>query len=189
MQLSQTIDITEADACVDEAIRLSDIFAQILIKTMSKQLIAELTQKRVSVPQLHAMRYLSLHQRVTIGDLAEGLDTSYPSASNMVSRLEKQGYVERIAGCEDRREVEIKLTDAGRSLAVQVESERIQRISAVLAAMPEFERSTLLRGLHRFVSITVENDPETAHDVCLRCGAKASADCPIAQKHTLHICR
>ena len=187
--VDEFVNNSESEEFADQAVRLSDLFAQVLIKTMSKQLIAELTQNTVSVPQLQAMRYLALHDRVTVGGLADGLDTSYPSASNMVSRLEKQGYVGRLAGVEDRREVEIRLTPAGQELASTVETERIQRIASVLSSMPEYERHTLMRGLHRFVSLAIQNDPDVAHDICLRCGARASSDCPIAQKHTLHICR
>jgi DNA-binding MarR family transcriptional regulator len=173
----------------DEAVRLSDLFAQIMYKTLSQRLIAELTEETVSLPQMQAMRYIWLHPRVLMGDLAAGLSVSYPSATNMVNRLERQQLVERVVNPQDRREVEVQLTERGRQLAERVEQERISRMREVLSRMSEQERAALLSGLHRFIGLAVGNDPEAAHDICLRCGAHASPDCPIAEVHTLPICR
>jgi DNA-binding MarR family transcriptional regulator len=52
-------------------------------------------------------------EQVTIGELAERLQTRHHSAVGMVDRLAEQGLVERIQNDEDRRQVFIRLTDKG----------------------------------------------------------------------------
>jgi DNA-binding MarR family transcriptional regulator len=173
----------------DDVVRVSDLFVQIMYKTLSQRLIAELTDAKVSLPQIQALRYIWLHQNVLIGDLAEGLDISYPSATNMVNRLERQALVERVVNPADRREVQVQLTQRGTELTEQMETERINRLREVMEEMSPEERRSLLEGLRRFVTLAVGDDRDMAHDVCLRCGARASATCPIAEIHAMHICQ
>jgi DNA-binding MarR family transcriptional regulator len=177
------------DDAVTEAVRASDLFVQIMYKTLSQRLIAELTDETVSLPQIHAMRYVWLHENVLMGDLANGLAISYPSATNMVKRLERQGLVERVTNPADRREVEVRLTKRGRELTELMETERVNRMGQVLNRMSEEDRHALLRGLHRFISAAVGDDEDEAARICLRCGALASTSCPLSHSNVLQICR
>ncbi len=52
-------------------------------------------------------------ERITIGELAERLQTRHHSAVGLVDRLEEQGLVERIPDPHDRRQVLIGLTSKG----------------------------------------------------------------------------
>ncbi len=174
---------------VEDAVRVSDLFVQILYKTMSQRLIGELTDQKVSLPQIHALRYVWLHDNVLMGDLAAGLAISYPSATNMVKRLERQGLVERVVNPADRREVEVQLTKQGRELTERMEEERVRRMGAVLDTMTAEERDSLIRGLQRFVLAAVGANEDIGADICLRCGAMASSGCPIAGSNVLHVCR
>jgi DNA-binding MarR family transcriptional regulator len=172
-----------------EAVRLSDLFVQILYKTLSKRVVDDLTDAKVSLPQMQALRFIWLHRRVLVGNLAEGLSISYPSATNMIHRLVRQKLVERITNPNDRREVEVSLTARGHGLMERVESERVSRMQAVLGKMEPHEREAMLRGLHRFISLAVEEDHDTAAEICLRCGSRADISCPIAELHSLQSCR
>jgi DNA-binding MarR family transcriptional regulator len=176
------------EVTTSEAIRVSDLFVQIMYKTLSQNLISELTDQTVSFPQIHAMRYIWLHKNVLMGDLAEGLAISYPSATNMVKRLEKQGLVERVINPSDRREVQVKLTKRGVELTEQMEQERIARLQRFLSCMEESDRQALLHGLHRFIQAAVHEKQDIALDICLRCGSQASNKCPIAQTHAMVNC-
>jgi len=178
-----------SDEWNDEAVRVSDLFVAILYKTLSQHLVAQLTESKVSLPQIQAMRYIWLHDHVLIGDLADGLSISYPSATNMVNRLEKQGFVARIVNPSDRREVEVKLSVRGRSLTEQIEEERVVRLRKVLADMPVDDKDALLRGLYSFICTAVGGDESNAREICLRCGSKASDSCPVAHEHILSKCQ
>lgn len=178
-----------AEDFVIDALRVSDLFVQILYKTLSQRLIAELSDQKVSFAQAHAMRYIWLHHNVLMGDLADGLAISYPSATNMVKRLERQGLVERMVNPADRREVEVRLTQRGTDLTERLEDERIRHLSEVLSAMSDEDRQALLQGLTGFVQTAVGDEDSVAQDVCLRCGVRATPTCPIAQTRILSICR
>ena len=177
------------DEWTDQAARVSDLFTGIMFKTLSQRLISELTDKRVSLPQIQAMRFIWLHHHVLIGDLADGLAISYPSATNMVNRLEKQELVERIINPSDRREVEVQLTGEGVALTSRMEDERIARLKEVLSRMQVDDRKALLHGLSEFILAAVDNNEDEAQKICLRCGTHASKDCPVAASQILSDCK
>ncbi len=178
--------VTEERA--DGAVRLSDLFVQVLYKTLRQKLIAELTDSKISLNQIQTLRYIAHHPRVLIGDLAEGFGTSYASASNMVDVLESKDLVQRVTNPADRREVQVFLTSKGAELTERMESERVTRFYSVMDQMTEEEREGLLNGLHRFVYLAVKDDRHLAKDVCLRCGQQGNAACPIAEAQLLAPC-
>lgn len=162
-----------------EAARVSDLFAHIMTRVLSGRVVAEVSRDEVSTPQMHALRYLWLHREVLMGDLAEGLGITYPSATNMVKRLERRGLVRRIINPADRREVEVRLTESGARLVEAVEAERLERLQKTLDAMPEAEREALLEGLRSFVETAVRVLGDIRADICLKCGLRASPQCPV----------
>jgi DNA-binding MarR family transcriptional regulator len=168
-----------------EAMRASDLFAQILSKALNLHLVTELSEHQVSVAQMQALRYVWRHENVLMGDLATGLGISYPSATNMVKRLEKRKLAARRPNPNDRREVEIQLTAQGIALADEMERSRVSRLGSVLASMDREDRQSLMVGLRAFVKCAVNDHGELAASVCLRCGAHASDDCPVVE--CLHV--
>ncbi|WP_050918241.1 MarR family winged helix-turn-helix transcriptional regulator [Vibrio campbellii] len=66
----------------------------------------------LSFNEFDYLRVIQLHpEGVRITDLAEELQVTKPSASNMVVRLEKKGLVRRIACNEDARSKRVLLTE------------------------------------------------------------------------------
>ena len=70
-----------------------------------------------------------------------------------IDRLEKRGLVERRRSREDRRQVFVEFTDAGRAARQEAHQQFIGRIHTILLAMSEEGRSSLLRGLEEFVQV------------------------------------
>ncbi len=169
-----------------DAMRASDLFAHVMGRTLSHRLIGELSNRTVSLAQVHALRYMWLHDDVLMGDLAEGLGISYPSATNMVKRLERRGFVMRRMNPVDRREVEVRLTDAGVHMVTRMETERVERLGVTLRAMASDDREALLRGLVAFVRAAVAGGTAIASDLCLRCGREKWAGCPVCQVEKVH---
>jgi len=89
---------------------------------------------------LLAVRGLPEGTKPTIRELAAILFIQHHSAVELINRLEKSGAVARQAGIEDRREVWVRLTPAGRGI--------LHRLA--LAHRAELERSgpELARALH-----------------------------------------
>ncbi len=173
----RAVAITEDAAA--EATRVSDLFAHIMLRVLSENLILEISSNQVSLAQVQALRFIWLHDKVLMGDLAAGLGITYPSATNMVKRLERRALVTRTPNPEDRREVEVRLTDAGLDLVERMEAERHRRLAATLAAMDPEDRSALLRGLRMFVATAVTALGDISEEICLRCGLRRSDNCPL----------
>mgnify|MGYP001791917679 CR=1 FL=1 len=65
---------------------------------------------------LWAISEIAENSEITITDLAKSMSIHQTTASNLVDKLERSGYVQRIRSTIDRRVVNIKLTEFGRSI-------------------------------------------------------------------------
>jgi DNA-binding MarR family transcriptional regulator len=178
---------TELD--YEYAVRISNLFAQLLTKSLSERLVAELTHEEITLPQLQAMRYIWLHRNATVGEVAEGLDISYPSATNMLNRLVRKGLVTRHGNPADRRFVQVELTEKGERLTRKVEEERTARLKEVLDEMAPRDQQALVDGLRAFITTAVQRDKQMVEEICLRCGVQANGKCPIVELYPTVGCR
>lgn len=74
---------------------------------------------------------LRMHGRRTLSTLAERERVTAPSMTSTVNTLAEQGYVVRIPDEDDRRRVQVEITDAGSEIVV----ETIRRRDVLLADM------------------------------------------------------
>ncbi len=89
----------------------------------------------------------------TISSMAGDLGIDPATVVRTVDSLEKRGLVERRRGREDRRQVFVEFTDAGRAARQESHQQFINRIHTILLAMSEEGRSSLLSGLEEFVRV------------------------------------
>ncbi len=79
--------------------------------------------KDLSMAQFHAMMLIQSRGSVSIKELAGCLYVSSPSASVMVERLVEKGLVKRSRSSEDRRRLEISLSDKAALKMKEMEEE------------------------------------------------------------------
>lgn len=101
----------------------------------------------VTGAQAQALLQLAHAGPMSMGALARALGITFPAATDLVTRLEAAGKVERIFSRDDRRKVLVELTPSARALAEGVLEERRKRVASVLDELPEPERTGLVRGL------------------------------------------
>lgn len=106
----------------------------------------------VTPSQLAVLGTIIRHERLTIGQIAEFEHVTPPSASKIVSALERMGFVERTTDPDDRRSTPITVTGAGLAyadevraagrtwLADQFDHVPADDIATVAAAIPALER-------------------------------------------------
>lgn len=82
----------------------------------------------ITFPQWSLMLVLRELGQATIKELAERLHVSSPSVSTMVERLVEIGMLQRTQQQQDRRAVEVRITEAGEHAMVAVEEEMIKTI-------------------------------------------------------------
>jgi DNA-binding MarR family transcriptional regulator len=79
---------------------------------------------------LLAIRGLPSGQEATISALAERLSLRHHSTVELIDRMEAHGYVKRVRGREDRREVLVTLQPRGEKLLERVVERRIVELRA-----------------------------------------------------------
>jgi DNA-binding MarR family transcriptional regulator len=84
--------------------------------------------------------------------LTESLLVSSGTMTNRLDRLERRGLVERVPNPEDRRSVEVALTERGRKLVDAVVGEHVAREREMLAPLSPRERETLTRILRKLAA-------------------------------------
>ena len=97
---------------------------------------------------LLAVRGMPEYEEATIGMLAERLAIKHHSAVELVDRLEKRGFVKRVRGREDRRQVNVALLPRGEKVLARVVEDRISELRASGSALARAIES-LLRGKKR----------------------------------------
>ncbi|KND59793.1 Organic hydroperoxide resistance transcriptional regulator [Candidatus Burkholderia verschuerenii] len=83
---------------------------------MTKTYKPMLEKLGLTYPQYLAMLVLWEKDGLTVKDIASRLSLDSATMTPLLKRLEAQGYVERMRGTADERQVHIRLTDTGREL-------------------------------------------------------------------------
>ncbi|RKP58521.1 MarR family winged helix-turn-helix transcriptional regulator [Pararobbsia silviterrae] len=99
--------------------------------------------------QIGVMFQLSKGLARTPQELSRALAYDSGSMTRMLDRLEKKGFIARTRSEQDRRVVEIALTDAGRAIAAQLPNVCGSVMSEVLAPFSKDEVEILIRLLTR----------------------------------------
>ncbi len=109
----------------------------IIMPRITRQILSDLFQA-VDIPQAQLKLIMTLYQSGPCSpcDIGRQLRVSAPTATGIVARLEKAGYVRRSANKDDRRMVMVELTEAGKKVAHQVKQKAVERWAAVLAKLP-----------------------------------------------------
>jgi len=69
-----------------------------------------------SLPQLKVLFIISYKGPIAIGQIAQTLDITLPTASHLVDQIEQEGWAERVSDPADRRRSLAQLTEKGTAL-------------------------------------------------------------------------
>lgn len=84
-------------------------------------------------------------------DLAEAAGINASSASEVVSRLEDDGYLVRVIDATDKRATLLKLTEMGAVRAEEIRSERESFLDDIFSRLTEDEKQTLSDLLDKLI--------------------------------------
>jgi DNA-binding MarR family transcriptional regulator len=110
--------------------------------------------------QMKAIVFLAHRGRVTMGELADGLEIGRAAASELVERLVEKEVVRRAHDPADRRVVTVTLSDSAESLAVDVFAQWSAQVAAALARYPDLDPDTLIAFLQALID-KLKGRPET----------------------------
>jgi len=129
----------------DESLQLTATDLRMATFRLARRLRCARAVDAMSDAQLAVLATLRMHGRRTITALAERERVTAPSMTSMINGLEEQGLVFRTPDEEDRRRVQVDITDAGTEIVVQTIRSRDELLAGMLAEMDftEDELSTL----------------------------------------------
>lgn len=110
----------------------------------------------VTVPQFRVLVMLYTRGPLNLAAVAAGLEVNPSNASRTCERLSKAGLLDRRELLEDRRNVALTLTAAGRRLVDSVTRHRRVAIERVLRQMSAPERDRLATSLSAFAAAADE---------------------------------
>ncbi|KQQ62727.1 MULTISPECIES: MarR family winged helix-turn-helix transcriptional regulator [unclassified Microbacterium] len=129
----------------DESLHLTATDLRMATFRLARRLRCARAVDAMSDAQLAVLATLRMHGRRTITALAERERVTAPSMTNMINGLEEQGYVVRTPDAEDRRRVQVDITDAGTEIVAQTIKRRDELLADMLGELDftEEELATL----------------------------------------------
>lgn len=113
---------------------------------------------RLTGAQTLVLRHVGARPGLSLGELA-GLTFTQPSTvSEVVARLEAEGYLTRRRSAEDGRRIELDLTRRGAGAVPDLEMTAQERLMAALRALPAPVRQSLAAGLQVWVAEAALDD-------------------------------
>jgi DNA-binding MarR family transcriptional regulator len=109
----------------------------------------------LSVAQFRLLLFVRRHPATSLSPVAEHLGTTLPAASQLVERLVRAGLVTRAQHPEERRRVELRLTDAGDATLAECDARTRSWLCERLSGLDETELDRLgaaLRELRTLLS-------------------------------------
>jgi DNA-binding MarR family transcriptional regulator len=110
----------------------------------------------VTVPQLRVLVLLDTRGPLNLTGVAAGLGVDPSNASRICERLIRAGLLDRQESPDDRRNITLSLTDAGRRLITKVTRHRRTAITRVLRDMDPEDRELVKTALDRFATAAGE---------------------------------
>lgn len=143
---------------------------QSIAKHLERSMNATLSKFDLSFGEwkvLGALRYSGEPYRVSPGDLSSHMNLSSGAMTNRLDRMEKAGLIRRLPDPDDRRGLQIELTDKGWQLwqeTVEVQAEKEALIASALGEGEKGELNDLLRRLLNAVADHVQSEPAATKD-------------------------
>jgi DNA-binding MarR family transcriptional regulator len=112
-----------------------------------------LTQGKITFPQLIAMEQLKQETCLRMSDLAKRMNVQTASATGLIDRLHRAGYVKRCPDPKDRRVVKIRLTPAGLKIINKIFEQKKKVMGDVFRQLPQKDSTQYVNALEKICAI------------------------------------
>lgn len=107
----------------------------------------------LTVSQSYVLRLLFFHGPHTMGELANDLDVRLSTMTGVVDQLEEKGFVERADNPDDRRSLQVRITDRGRTLYHQAHEAFLSHLKPLMRNRPAAARQEILDFLDEAIRV------------------------------------
>lgn len=97
--------------------------------------------------QASVLALLLNHQPLRLTDLARALNVRASSMTELVTRMEQQGWVKKESIANDRRGVAISLTEQGRAMIQNLERKQLDMLAQRITRLSSEERAIVEQAL------------------------------------------
>jgi DNA-binding MarR family transcriptional regulator len=140
-----------------------DQVATVILETIPPSMRAIREQMRsgraasLSVAQFRLLRFVRRNPGTSLSPVAEHLGTTLPAASQMVERLVRAGFVTRVQHPEERRRVQLRVTDAGDATLAECDARTRAWLCGRLSALEEADLESLAATLRELRALLAES--------------------------------
>ncbi|WP_169717047.1 MarR family winged helix-turn-helix transcriptional regulator [Sporomusa acidovorans] len=100
--------------------------------------------------QCHVIWETAQESKISVNELATRLNITKSAVSRTVDDLVNKGYLDRNQNPDDRRYVDIILTEKGQKTFQEIELNSRRYFESILEKIPENKRETTLEGIQNF---------------------------------------
>ncbi len=133
---------TGAEACARHLLETVPLVMRVIRREMRGA-----AEVQLSIPQFRVLAFLGRHRGASLSRVAEHLGVQDATASAMVERLVKRGLVGRNTHPQERRRLELRLTQTGTALLELARGKARAYLSRRLAAASRSDLKALAQGL------------------------------------------
>lgn len=112
--------------------------------------------EETTLAQYRALVVLASRGPQRVVDLARALEVTPPTAGRMCDRLVRKGLIRRHRAREDRREVQVSITAAGREVVDQATARRRELLAEILGRLPERRQAAVAAAFRDFAAAAGE---------------------------------
>ncbi|SHO56420.1 MarR family winged helix-turn-helix transcriptional regulator [Vibrio quintilis] len=113
-------------------------------------------------PQLILMRSIEQLGEVTIRELSNHTNMSQATATTILDRLERNGYVRRVRSVADKRKVHAYLTETGQDLLNKAPQPLQDNFVSQFQQLEDWEQSLLLSSIQRLSNMMKADNIDVA---------------------------
>jgi len=136
------------------------LLLQKIIKTLHTQGKKALMEEKLTFPQYYALSLLDKNKQYKMSTLKRELSITGAGATGIADQLIKKGLAKRERSNEDRRIVNIRITDKGKKLLESVLCRRKDFLASILKKVSTEKRGLLMKALEIFALIIGDGPKE-----------------------------
>ena len=119
-------------------------------------------QYSLTGPQIVCLRQLRREGSSTPSRIAKGMHLSQATVTGILDRLDARGLIVRERSKEDRRRVNVVLSEMGKEIVATSPSPLQERFAAKLAVLPEANQAVIATILQQIVTMMEADDLDAA---------------------------
>ncbi len=106
----------------------------------------------ISEKELHVIGFIGRNKNVKMKDIADNIDAPMSTLTNIVDKLIEKKFLSREHSGNDRRVINVMLTDKGKAASKNVISKRKSVAENVLSQFSEKEQATFIKHMNILAS-------------------------------------